>query len=499
MVASRTECNFERLAKLLSDELPELEEARATDHISHCSTCRSRLQELAAGNDWWQETSDQLQGSRWQDDGTLWLTSRDFGERAGEITEPLSTSLDFLEPSDNPAMLGRLGTYEILAVIGSGGFGIVLKGFDRELNRYVAVKVLAPHLSHNAAARKRFAREAQAAAAVVHPHVVAIHTVDPSGKLPFLVMPLIAGESLQDRLNREGCLEVKEILRIGMQIAQGLAAAHAQGVVHRDVKPANILLERGVDRVMLTDFGLARAMDDASLTRSTVIAGTPQYMSPEQAHGNPIDHRTDLFSLGSVLYAMCTGHPPFRAETLMGVLRRITDGLPREIREVNPDIPQWLCAIIVKLHATNASDRFQSAAEVADLLERCLAHLQQPTLVDLPETPGRHLSSLKSKSPVRVAIAGACLAAAVIGIGFTSNYLLQLSSDSSNANPTNPNPKSNSSPSVPTNTAINTVDSDSNVKWRDDLDSELWQIDFHLRELEDDQGNDQIPMTVQRK
>lgn len=479
MVASRTECDFERLAKLLSDQLPELEEARATDHISHCSTCRSRLQELAAGNDWWQETSDHLQGSRWQEDGTLWLTSRDFGDRNTEFTESVSTSLDFLEPSDNPAMLGRLGTYEILAVIGSGGFGIVLKGYDRELNRYVAVKVLAPHLAHNAAARKRFAREAQAAAAVVHPHVVAIHTVDPSGKLPFLVMPLIAGESLQDRLNREGSLNVNEILRIGLQVAQGLAAAHAQGVVHRDVKPANILLERGVDRVMLTDFGLARAMDDASLTRSTVIAGTPQYMSPEQAQGNPIDHRTDLFSLGSVLYAMCTGRPPFRAETLMGVLRRITDGLPREIREVNPDIPEWLCAIISKLHSADASQRFQSAAEVAELLERCLAHLQQPTLVDLPKTPVRRPAKTESKSPLRLAVVGTSLLTAVIGIGFMANYLLHLSSVS----PT-PSPSTYSSNTNPTTTAVKTPDTDANMQWRDELGPELWQIDVQLRGLE---------------
>ena len=485
MVASRSECDFERLAKLLSDELPELEEARATDHISHCSTCRIRLQELAAGDDWWQETSAHLQGSRWQDDGTLWLTSQDFAGqdfagRASEPTDPSAVSLDFLEPSDNPAMLGRLGEYEILGIIGSGGFGIVLKGYDRELNRYVAVKVLAPHLAHNAVARKRFAREAQAAAAVVHPHVVAIHTVDPSGKLPYLVMPLIAGESLQDRLNREGCLEVKEILRIGLQVAQGLAAAHAQGVVHRDVKPANILLERGVDRVMLTDFGLARAMDDASLTRSTVIAGTPQYMSPEQAQGSPIDHRTDLFSLGSVMYAMCTGHPPFRAETLMGVLRRITDGLPREIRELNPDIPEWLCAIISKLHAANPSDRFQSAAEVADLLERCLAHLQQPTLVDLPETPGQRRLHQKSTARSRLVI-GACLLAAVIGIGFMSNHLLQ-NSPSSQSHSSNPASQPAAPP--PSQESGKAGQERPIMAWRDELDSELFQIDKQLRALE---------------
>ena len=148
-------------------------------------------------------------------------------------------------------------------------------------------------------------------------------------------MAYIPGHSLQERIDQTGPLEVREILRIGMQTAAGLAAAHAQGLVHRDIKPANILLENGVERVRITDFGLARAMDEASQTQSGVLAGTPQYMAPEQASGEAIDYRTDLFSLGSVLYAMCTGHSPFRAETTVAVLRRICDGSPRPVREVN--------------------------------------------------------------------------------------------------------------------------------------------------------------------
>ncbi|MEX0712784.1 MAG: serine/threonine-protein kinase, partial [Pirellulales bacterium] len=173
---------------------------------------------------------------------------------------------------------------------------------------------------------------------------------------------------------------------------------HAQGLVHRDVKPANILLEKGVDRVLLTDFGLARAADDASLTRTGVIAGTPRYMSPEQSRGDPVDHRTDLFSLGSVMYAACTGRPPFRAETSYGVLRRICDTLPRSIRDINPDIPDWLALVVQKLQAKEPSQRIQSAGETAELLERCLAHVQQPAVVPLPdairrlhqESGGRH-------------------------------------------------------------------------------------------------------------
>src|SRR5262249_19598589 len=222
------------------------------------------------------------------------------------------------------------------------------------------------------------------AAAVSHEHVVAIHSVDETDGLPYLVMEYVAGISLQEGIDRTGLLELADVLRIGMQAARGLAAAHAQGMVHRDVKPANILLENGIERVRITDFGLARAVDDASLTQSGVIAGTPMYMAPEQAAGQPIDHRADLFSLGSVLYAMCTGRPPFRASGTMAVLKRVCEEPPRPIREINSDIPDWLCAIVEKLHAKKPEERFQSAREVGDLLEAHLAHLQQPSRVPLP-------------------------------------------------------------------------------------------------------------------
>ncbi|HMF13819.1 MAG TPA: serine/threonine-protein kinase, partial [Gemmataceae bacterium] len=169
---------------------------------------------------------------------------------------------------------------------------------------------------------------------------------------------------------------LKEILRIGLQVAEGLAAAHRQGLIHRDIKPANILLESEVERVKITDFGLARAVDDASLTRSGYIAGTPAYMSPEQANGERIDHRSDLFSLGSVLYTLCAGHPPFRAESSMAVLKRVCEETPRPVRDINPEVPEWLEAMIAKLQAKDRAQRFDTAAEVGALLSRRLAQLQ---------------------------------------------------------------------------------------------------------------------------
>lgn len=289
--------------------------------------------------------------------------------------EPLS--LDFLTPSDDPNLLGTLGDYQVQEVIGQGGMGIVFRALDPKLNRIVAIKVMSPLLAVNPNARKRFLREAQAAAAVSHPHIVTIHAVD-EATLPYLVMEYVVGQSLQEKLDKVGSLKVTEILRIGNQIAEGLAAAHKQGLIHRDIKPANILLENGVERVKITDFGLARAVDDVTITRTGEVSGTPQYMSPEQASGDRVDQRSDLFSLGAVMYAMCTGRSPFRASNLAAVVRRVCDDTPRPIQEVNEEIPEWLIEIIECLLEKQPEHRIQTAAEIADLLGTHLARLQHP-------------------------------------------------------------------------------------------------------------------------
>jgi len=280
--------------------------------------------------------------------------------------------------------------------------------------------MLAPHLAHSSLAKKRFAREAQAAAAVVHPNVLAIHHVQPNARLPFLVMPLVAGESLAERLATQGALDLKEVLRIGMQAAAGLAAAHDQGLVHRDVKPANILLEMGVERAVLTDFGLARAADDVSLTRWGIIAGTPQYMSPEQAKGEPLDGRSDLFSLGCVLYEMATGVSPFRTDSVMATMRRLVDDAPKAMASLNPELPPWFIAIVDRLLEKEPSRRFGSAKEVSELLAGCLAHLQQPASVPLPMSrtrsrevreTGKWWRHLTKASSLFVGVVGSCVVA----------------------------------------------------------------------------------------
>ncbi|MCL4204427.1 MAG: serine/threonine protein kinase [Pirellulaceae bacterium] len=355
----------------------------AAEHVELCAVCQRRLTELAGDEHAWSDARRLLA----EDDADAPPSREDHAGpvvpvrlQQGIAESAQRIELGFLHPPSHPELLGRLGRYEIERMIGAGGMGIVLKGFDTELNRPVAVKVLAPHLAHNGAARQRFAREGRAAAAVVHEHVVAIHNVESEGEVPFLVMQYVAGESLQARVERQGPLGVCELLRIASQAAAGLAAAHQQGLIHRDIKPANLLLETGVERALLTDFGLARAIDDASLTHTGIVAGTPHYMSPEQADGRTIDHRSDLFSLGSVLYFMATGHPPFRAERPMAVLHRICHSRHRPVRESNPDVPQELSDVIDRLLEKRPSRRPGSAAEVRQLLENLLADIQQGRL-----------------------------------------------------------------------------------------------------------------------
>ena len=362
-----------QLAGMLEESLSADEQQAAFAHVETCPDCQRRLDHLAAGSEAAHLPLTALADQSFPSAGRSAPPAADVSARL----------LPPLDPPTEPGSLGRLGQYEVLEVVGRGGMGVVLKARDTRLNRIVAIKMLAPELAAHPTAHKRFLREAQAAAAVSHDHVVTIFAVE-EGPAPFLVMEFIDGRSLQQKIDAEGELQLDEILRIGHQIAAGLAAAHAQGLIHRDIKPTNILLQNGIQRVQITDFGLARAVDDASMTDAGETPGTPQFMSPEQAQGLPVDHRADLFSLGCVLYAMCTGRSPFRAESPVAALRLVCDVTPRPIRAINPAIPAWLTKIIDLLLAKNPDDRFQSAAEVAELLARHLAHLQNPGSVPPP-------------------------------------------------------------------------------------------------------------------
>ena len=371
----------EALEALVSGVLAPDRQGLLEAHLGSCAACRSRLDAHAAAPETWTTVREQLSAGG--------LAADDADDAVAPIPALAALIKKILAPSDDERMLGRLGPYEIAGIIGSGGMGIVLKGHDRALDRFVAIKLLAPHLASSGAARQRFLREAKAAAAVVHDNVIAIHGVDEFAGLPYLVMPYCRGTTLEKRVRDSGPMSLREILRVGLQTARGLAAAHAQGLVHRDVKPANILLEDGVERVRITDFGLARAADDASLTVTGLLAGTPHYMSPEQALGKPLDARSDLFALGAVLFTMATGSPPFRAESSHAVLRQVTDVEPADVRLANPDIPGWLSGIVRRLLAKDPAARYQSTAEVAGTLEACLAHVNDPLATPLPAEVAR--------------------------------------------------------------------------------------------------------------
>jgi len=307
-------------------------------------------------------------------------------------------------------------------IIGRGGMGVVYKGFDSVLNRPVAIKFLAPHLSVSGVARKRFAREAQAAAAVVHPNVVPIYSIGSSRKRPYLVMALVSGRSLQKHVQEHGPLPIEDVVRIGQQIAAGLSAAHQQGLVHRDIKPANILLEKDVSRVLITDFGLARAADEAGLTQSGWLAGTPQYMSPEQARGHEVDHRSDLFSLGSVMYFMATGREPFRADHPYAVLQQIGADDPVSARSINSRVPAALNDLIFRLLSKNPMDRFDSAASVQQGLTHYLAHLQNPTQYQRPKfRQRRSLLNRKRLLGLGIAVSVATLLCLVLPSFFSNS------------------------------------------------------------------------------
>jgi WD40 repeat protein/serine/threonine protein kinase len=411
----------ERLQQLLTGEPSATEQAELIAHLDHCSACQQTLDKLVGADPALLGAASALQVQTYAEEAPLRRVLVDLGSDANPTLphRPHARAAwvqSLLRPADSPDALGQLDSYLVTELLGQGGMGVVLKGFDAALRRWVAIKLLAPDLASDSVARQRFAREARAAAAVRHEHVVVIHAVSELDGLPYFVMEYVGGGSVQDYLDRHGPPDWRSVARLGAEIAAGLAAAHSSGLIHRDVKPSNILLQElstkdtkepeqgGTNEASLpassspswiqatakiSDFGLARIANESRLTRTGVVTGTPMYMAPEQALCEPLDPRADLFSLGSVLYALCTGREPFPAGTPIAVLRQVCEATPRPIRELNPAVPVWLAAIVERLHAKRPADRFATAAEVAELLRYNLAHPEQPRLVAGAQPVGR--------------------------------------------------------------------------------------------------------------
>ena len=321
-----------------------------------------------------------------------------------EVTDFLAGLRANLSANHRPEAVGRFGPFDVDRLLGAGGMGIVLRGWDPKLQRAVALKVMRPAVAQQTAARARFQREAEAMAAVHHRHVAIVHHVDEADGVPYIVMPLMPGQSLKTRIAAFGGqpLPFDEVLRIGRETAEGLAAAHARGLIHRDVKPDNVWLEE-TDRgptVRVLDFGLARPVDgDPTVSRSGAVMGTPVYMSPEQARGHKLDARSDLFSLGVVLYELASGRRPFHGESLTAVLIAVATEPPRPLSERNPGLPGGLADLIHRLLAKDPSERPSSAADVAIQLDQLAA-----APAGLPTEPYRPAEAGKRSRMLTVAV-----------------------------------------------------------------------------------------------
>jgi CheY-like chemotaxis protein len=324
-------------------------------------------------------------GNRARHESTNSHVARKVNDEPDDASSPLDTHFhseatglckeewfkEFFARLERPNHEIKIQQYIVKGVIGKGAMGVVLRAHDAGLARDVALKVLTPALANCPVAHERFAMEARYAAAIRHENVVTIFAVSSFHGLPFLVMEYVPGKSLQDRLQEGERPDIDEIIRIGRQIASGLAAAHDLRLIHRDIKPANILLDKTTQSVRITDFGLARALDcDSSLSQDGLLLGTPLFMSPEQVDGKPLTPATDLFSVGSLLYTLCTGTYPFQSKPITKLLRSIVEAEPTPIQSLNPKVPDWLARVIQHLMAKAPGDRISSAATLADLLRK---------------------------------------------------------------------------------------------------------------------------------
>jgi eukaryotic-like serine/threonine-protein kinase len=399
------------LERLLLGQIPVADAEPLEAHVAACSRCAARLQQIRADDplvealrhtpvSGYPENTPLVQAlipglKRLRPDSQQSTVSEE--TRPGDSDDAV-VHFDFLAPAQAADELGRLGSYRVLKLLGAGGMGVVFLADDPRLKRRIALKVIKPQLVKRREVHERFMREAQAVARVEHDNIVTIFQVDEDRGVPFLAMPLLRGESLEQRLKRtRGPLPMDETLRLAREIASGLAAAHDHGLVHRDIKPGNIFLsvvhrpsstddsvtlnqndppkpapnDHGQSKVKILDFGLARAMqsDEAGLSHQGQIIGTPAYMAPEQGRGQPVDHRADLFSLGCVLYRMTTGKAAFRGADFVSLLLSVAMDAPPPARELNPAVPPALVRLIDRLLAKNAEDRPPSAHAVVKAIE----------------------------------------------------------------------------------------------------------------------------------
>ena len=329
---------------------------------------------------------------------------------------PSSSELDAL----GARLQGALGDgYVVEGRLGAGGFAVVFQVADVHLKRKLAVKVLSPDVIASHSVLERFRREAETVAQLSHPHIVKLHFIGQKDDLVYLVMEMIDGGSLADRLQRETMLPIDDAARIFGEVAGALAHAHKRGVVHRDIKPQNVLLDSDSGRALVTDFGIARTAEGGSLTATGMVVGTPAYLSPEQVTGEPSDHRADIYALGVMAYEMLAGRAPFTGPTPTAVLMKRLGGPPEPLRSVRKEVPAALEELVDACLATNPDERIQSAADVAR------------ALTGHSPVSGAHTTSVRRQLPKRTGKrskgATLALAVAIIAAAGTGAYLLTTS------------------------------------------------------------------------
>jgi serine/threonine protein kinase len=454
-VKTQAEClTVDAIANYLHGDLSNAQTEQFEEHVQDCSGCLATLSSEAAKNPFFQAA---LSAGKYPDEvhasaalRAKLKSMRSTIAEASPHTPPVADAkgphrpvnvADFLAPAQSAGELGRLEHYRILDILGHGGMGLVFRAEDTRLGRQVAIKVMLPEFARDAEARSRFLREARNAAAVEHDNIVHINHVGEERAFPYFVMPLLRGQSLDKRLRGGPPVNVTEALRIGRDLARGLAAAHAQGLIHRDIKPANIWLETKEEgermkeeakktasflllapssfQVKILDFGLARQDEipthhDEPLTMPGAVLGTPAYMSPEQARGEPVDFRSDLYSAGVVLYQLIAGRLPFSAKSAPGFIVAHATETPTDLRKLQPALAPLVADTIMQLLEKDPARRPVSAQAVADTLDQLLQAVTFPTAAYAPTKAVRPLAKHRRRL---VLSAVALLAASVLAGG----------------------------------------------------------------------------------
>ncbi|MEM9365915.1 MAG: serine/threonine-protein kinase [Planctomycetota bacterium] len=380
------------LRRFVAGEMNAEEEIDVSAHVEGCTECQRLLAGFDTGlvpADWIAETTfEASRRLRSHLDHIKKWRPRGNEDHAGRFVGDLEPWLS-LRVSDQGYPL--IAEFTLQECLGRGGMGAVFLAVDGKLHRKVAIKLMSPSLLADPLSSTRFQREARASAAINHPNVVTVHAVGECRDLPYLVMEYVEGSPLSTKL-KAGGMSQTERFEIARQIAEGLSAAHAAGIQHRDIKPGNILLQDASLTVKITDFGLARTLETEALTQSGLLIGTPEFMSPEQFDTSlgRIDHRSDLFSLGSVFYYLMSGQSPFAGDSMITTLQKVREAPHLQLTLLEEGVPNWFSSLVDGLLEKDPTKRVQSAAEVATCISAHRAHAQSAPVIEIKTAPRRN-------------------------------------------------------------------------------------------------------------